>query len=134
MLGEGELLTNMQLLARELEIEHDVIFAGAVTRPEDYFCAIDVFMLPSLFEGFGISAIEAHASGLPAVLSDGVPRSIAIFKDVAFLPLDSEDAWAKQTAVFADKTRDRCGAEKAIHEHGFDVSDTAKKIISLYGE
>ncbi len=132
LLGEGELLDDMRSLAIELGIERDVVFQGAVSHPEDYLCAMDVFMLPSVFEGFGIAAIEAQASGLPVILSDGVPRSVAISDKAIFLPLDSEEEWARSAKTLAERKSDRHGAEKAIHEHGFDVSETAKKINRLY--
>ena len=134
LLGEGELFEDMRSLARELGILDSVIFKGAVSHPEDYLCAMDVFMLPSVFEGFGIAAVEAQASGLPIILSDGVPRSVAISESVKFLPLDSEDRWAEQAAAFISKKADRLGAEKAVAEHGFSIEDTARKIFTLYDQ
>ena len=134
LLGEGELFEDMRSLARELRIEDSVIFIGAVPHPEDHLCAMDVFMLPSVFEGFGIAAVEAQASGLPTILSDGIPRSVAISDHAAFLPLDSEDRWAEQAVAFANRKAERHGAEKAVAEHGFSITDTARKIVSLYGE
>lgn len=134
LLGEGELFEDMRSLAEGLGIEDSVIFKGAVEHPEDYLCAMDIFMLPSIFEGFGIAAVEAQASGLPAILSSGVPRSVAISDRTAFLPLDSEDKWAEQAATFANERVDRHGAVAAVAEHGFSAADTARKIFSLYNQ
>lgn len=134
LLGEGDLFSDMQKLALELGVSDDVIFAGAVSCPEKYLSAMDVFLLPSVFEGFGIAAVEAQASGLPTILSGGVPRAVAISDGALFLPLDSEEEWARKAATLASKKADRHGADKAVIEHGFDVTEVARKIISLYGE
>lgn len=132
--GEGDLFDKIRALTREMKMDGDVIFTGAVSSPEDYLSAMDVFLLPSFAEGFGIAAIEAQASGLPTLLSAGVPRSVAISENVIFLPLDSAKEWAEKSLELAKIKTDRKDAYTAIAKHGFDVSDTAKKITSLYGE
>jgi len=132
--GEGDLFEETRALAGEMKIDGDVIFTGAVKTPEDYLSAMDVFLLPSFSEGFGIAAIEAQASGLPTLLSDGVPRTVAISDSTVFLPLSSAKEWADKAAELARIKSDRKDAYTAISKHGFDVSDTAKKIYSLYGE
>lgn len=132
--GEGDLFDEIRALTHEMRIDGDVIFTGAVSSPEDYLSAMDVFLLPSFSEGFGIAAIEAQASGLPALLSAGVPPSVAISENAVFLPLDSAKEWAEKSVELSKTTPDRKDAYTKIGKHGFDVSDTAKKITSLYGE
>ena len=70
--GEGQALSNEEELRRragESGLAGRVLFAGRVERVEDALRAADFFVFPSLFEGLGISLVEAAACGLPAVAS-----------------------------------------------------------------
>jgi glycosyltransferase involved in cell wall biosynthesis len=70
-----------QRLAMELGIYEMIRFLGPVHDIEQYFHASNVYVMPSHHEGFSISAIEALAGGLPAVLTD-VP-GLRDFKNIA---------------------------------------------------
>jgi glycosyltransferase involved in cell wall biosynthesis len=65
--GEGKPLSN---LARDLGVETRTIFPGRVKEAVRHLWASDCFVMPSREEGFGIAAVEAMATGLPAILSN----------------------------------------------------------------
>jgi glycosyltransferase involved in cell wall biosynthesis len=70
--GEGQALSaedDLRRRASESDLAGRVIFAGRLERVEDALRAADLFAFPSLFEGLGISLVEAAACGLPAVAS-----------------------------------------------------------------
>ncbi|MFQ5795733.1 MAG: glycosyltransferase [Candidatus Bipolaricaulia bacterium] len=67
IVGRGELETEMKRLTRELEIEEHVIFAGFRTDIPAILAEFDLFVLPSLWEGFGLVLLEAMAANLPIV-------------------------------------------------------------------
>lgn len=73
--------------AEALGLGEKVIFAGRTDRVERYYAAMDVFAMPSVFEGFGLAAAEAQANGLLCVLSDRVPELADIGGHVRFLPI-----------------------------------------------
>ncbi|WP_035347947.1 glycosyltransferase [Edaphobacter aggregans] len=79
-------------LAAQLGLENEVRFMGSQPDPRLFFWAADVFVMPSLYEGLGNSALEAIASGCPAVLSD---RSG--LKEIA-----NETKWAISVALDED--------------------------------
>ena len=56
-------------LAKRCGIENRVIFAGQTREAWRYYAASDVFLLASLYEPFGLSILEAMASGLPVLVS-----------------------------------------------------------------
>ena len=64
-----ESLTRLQDLARELGVEDRVTFLGNVEDVPAFLAGLDIFVLPSRYEGFGISLIEAMATGLPCIAS-----------------------------------------------------------------
>jgi glycosyltransferase involved in cell wall biosynthesis len=70
--GEGQALSiedDLRRRAGESDLAGRVIFAGRLDRVEDALRAADLFAFPSVFEGLGISLVEAAACGLPAVAS-----------------------------------------------------------------
>lgn len=116
----------------QLGIEEKVIFAGVRTDVPQLLQAMDVFVFPSLFEGLGISAIEAQASGLPCLISDAVPDE-CIMTDglVEKLPLsESAEKWAEKIELLRHIPRKDRGSE--IRNAGYDITTEAKKLEQLY--
>lgn len=92
LIGDGALYAEMQVLAQTLGIADKVLFAGRRSDANLYLQAMDVFAFPSNFEGLGIVAIEAQASGLPCLCSDRVPKEACVTDLCTFLPIDGESA------------------------------------------
>jgi glycosyltransferase involved in cell wall biosynthesis len=80
IVGEGEQLPYLKFLAQKLGVDKFVIFTGAIPQVEIpiAYAACDLFVLPSLFESFGISLIEAQAAGKPVVSTrtGGTPEAL----------------------------------------------------------
>jgi glycosyltransferase involved in cell wall biosynthesis len=74
LVGDGPERENLKRLAVELDLENYVIFAGTTNDVPAYLSAMDVFVFPSIFEGFGMAPLEAIAAGLPVVMSNEVIR------------------------------------------------------------
>jgi N-acetyl-alpha-D-glucosaminyl L-malate synthase BshA len=70
MVGEGPELAPARLLARELGVESDVLFMGKQHSVEDILSCADLFILPSAYESFGLSALEAMSCGLPVIATE----------------------------------------------------------------
>lgn len=78
IVGDGELRNELVILADELKIRDRVSFLGARSDIHEFLTAIDVFVMPSLWEGQPIALLEALASGKPCIASDvdGIPEII----------------------------------------------------------
>ena len=76
MVGEGPEKKDAEKLAKELGIEEKVVFLGNSYEIDRILCYSDLFMLPSETESFGLSALEAMASGVPVIStnSGGLPE------------------------------------------------------------
>lgn len=68
--GDGELSGELVRLAQQLGIAANVEFLGWVADKQAFFASLDVFVLPSHHEPFGIVLIEAMAAGLPVITTD----------------------------------------------------------------
>lgn len=76
MIGEGPEREKAEQLCTELNIENKVVFLGNSNEVNKILCFSDLFLLPSETESFGLSALEAMASGVPVVSSNsgGLPE------------------------------------------------------------
>lgn len=70
MIGDGPGRTDLESSARKLGLGDSVTFAGNSDEIGDYHRAADIYVNPTLDEGFGIAVVEAMLSGIPVVLSD----------------------------------------------------------------
>ena len=75
---------------KEKKLESDVIFYGTSTRVNELFQAMDIFLLPSHFEGLPIAGVEAQAAGLPVIFSDKITRQAKIITPVKYLSIAAD--------------------------------------------
>ena len=90
LVGEGDTLPTIKNKVETLGLSDHVIFTGLRKDVEKLYCAFDCFVFPSRYEGFGMSIVEAEISGLPCVVSTGVPLDVKITDKIAFLELGAE--------------------------------------------
>ena len=85
LVGKGTLSDTIHKLAHEMQIEQAIIFAGEQDDVSAWYQAMDVFVMPSIFEGVPLASIEAQTAGLPCVLSCAIPRDAGFGKYVSFI-------------------------------------------------
>ena len=127
LIGVGDLLPQIQELVREKDLENNVLFLGTRSDIPELLQMMDVFIMPSLFEGFPVTLIEAQAAGLPCVVSSTISREVDVTGNVSFVDLDaSVEVWAERIAEkYGSKTEDNTEMLKAA---GYDIKDVAKRI------
>ena len=97
LVGDGELEQDVRKRTAELGLTDRVVFVGAHKDVERFYQAMDVFLFPSRYEGFGMAMIEAQASGLACVASDVVPAETNVDGRTVYLSLRENDIqWAEQ--------------------------------------
>ena len=131
LVGDGEDKEQIQKLVSDHGLKDKVVFTGAVPNVEDYMMAMDVFVLPSRFEGLPIVGIEAQASDLPVVTADTVAKELDLSGEVLFLPLENPSFWADTILKLRGRKRRRL--EGFLEEHGYSVKQTADRVRKLYG-
>ena len=105
LIGSGEKEDKIKELAKVYGIEKHIVFYGQVSNVADYLQASDCFILPSWFEGYPISALEAQVNGLPCLMSCNVTKESKIIPNCKFLPLD-ERIWEKELLKITEKDRE----------------------------
>ena len=136
LVGEGVLFDEIRQRAVRLGLERDVIFYGASYDVGGLMQAMDLFALPSHFEGLPVVGVEAQAAGLPVVCSDRVTRQAKLTERVWFLPIDalSIARWAETAETVAHEgAGDRSRAWEKVRDAGFTIQDTVRAFLELYG-
>ena len=134
LVGTGELEEEMKKKCKELGLENSVKFMGQRNDIPDMLLAMDVFFLPSLYEGLPVVAVEAQASGLPVITSTGVTKEVDITGNVTFLDLARGGAeWANAISKIGKEFK-RQDMYQYIHDSGYDITETAKSLQEFYLE
>ena len=103
LLGEGPDQESIRAKCRTLGIEERVRFAGNQKMVENYYQAMDIFLLPSFFEGLPGVLVEAQAAGLRCFVSDTVTREAEATDLVTYLSIGQPpELWAEKIAAGAD--------------------------------
>lgn len=124
------------MLESEIErlgLSDDVVMWGRRGDVPRLLSGMDVFILPSLSEGFPYAAIEAQASGCPVVISDHVTTEASLcprYVEQVGLEAPVSD-WLSAISSLASKGRKRTGA-KQVADAGYELVDTAKDLRNIY--
>lgn len=130
--GDGELQNTVTTYCEKLDISNNVIFTGSRNDVCDIMQAFDVFLLPSLTEGFPVTVLEAQAANLPCVVSkEAVTQTADITGNVTFVSLNENvDVWCDKT-LFSASIEYKNGIEKLV-DAGFDIISQSIKIQSFF--
>lgn len=134
LVGNGEFEKNIKAKVNELNIEDRVVFLGYREDVSSILNAMDVFVLPSLYEGLPISIIEAQTNGLPVIVSEGVTDEAKISNNFIKIKSNDEKEWAKQILDMEIKEEERKNSYKNTIKNEYDIKLTAKKLENIYLE
>ena len=129
--GVGDLKDEIEKKVKDLAIEDKVIFLGSIGYVNELLQAIDIFILPSLYEGLAVSTIEAQAAGLKSLLADTIDKNSKITDLVEFIPIDQGTRpWTKEIHKALPYQRE--DTSELIKKAGFDIRVTAEKLSEFY--
>lgn len=131
LIGEGPLEHEIRQKATELALIDSVRFLGVRKDVNHLLQAMDIYVMPSLYEGLSLAAVEAQASGLPCYFSDSVSAECKLTDSVTFLPLSaSPSRWAE--AILKADISSRKSGHEAVRDAGFDIQNTADFLQDFY--
>lgn len=135
LLGEGALRPEIQDLVEARGIAANVHFLGVRTDVPRVLAALDLFLLPSLYEGLPLVLIEAQAAGTPCLVSACISReSDAGLGLIHYERLDEDlDTWvdAIQRALAGPRLSwENC--KKGLQRMEFDIQSAARRFLALY--
>lgn len=135
LVGDGADREQLQQKVSQLDLQDSVIFYGTSQHVEELFWAMDLFVFPSRFEGFGIVILEAQAAGLRVMCSEMVPEEARFLPTTVVLPLQSgAKTWADQIVRLKEEehTGECIDVADRIYAAGYDICAVASKLRENY--
>lgn len=131
LVGTGELRSSVEHWAAERKVADRVRFLGQRDDVGRLYQVFDAFVLPSLYEGLPVVAVEAQTAGLPCFLSDEITREVGVTDAVRFLSIDNPAVWANALCKVTP------GERANVHSIDFtdyDIGHAAQKLALRYLE
>lgn len=132
LVGDGSLKEQLIELAKKLGVIDKTIFVGIKDDVNDYLQAMDMFVFPSIYEGLGISLIEAQANGLPSLVSDAIPQEACITDLVTSLPLADSKSWVVHMIDGIKYNSRSLEYVNEVRKNGYDIQDVATYLQNFY--
>jgi len=131
LIGTGELMENVVNQIENLGLSDKVLVLGYRNDTDVLLQAMDIFLLPSRFEGLGLVLIEAQSTGLKCLASEVVPREAKITSNISFLP-DNLNAWIKKTVEIANGSQARTDMSETVAEAGYSLKEKIDILHKIY--
>lgn len=137
LMGDGRTKDYIEALVNEKKMNKLVVFTGSISNVAEMLQAMDVMVLPSLYEGLPLVAIEWQIAALPCVLSDSITRECAYTDQVKFMPLSvGSRPWADQISSFKGfnrgKVADQC--VEVTKKSGYALEENVVRLQSFFIE
>lgn len=134
LIGNGPLKEQIEEKIKNLNIEEKVIILENRSDIPDLMSAMDTFIFPSLFEGLGIAAIEAQATGLPVFISDKVPSDV-IINNCKVIDLEKgAKKWAIEINKTLNREIDRYYGYEMVKKSQFNIFKLKENMLDIYRE
>lgn len=131
LVGEGEETELVKEKVKKLNLENYVTMLGRRADVCELLQAFDAFVLPSIFEGAPVVAIEAQVSGLMVYLSDSITREVKLSEKCKYISLEkSPKEWAK--IIISHKKYNRSFTDFSKASYCFDTKKQKKELLKLF--
>lgn len=132
LIGDGPLKEQIQYKVESLSLADKVFFLGNRDDVNLFYQAFDIFLFPSLYEGFGNVLLEAQAAGLMSFTSkDVVPLEARVTSLLHYIPLScTTTEW--KNIILRNRLYERKDMSKDILSRGYDITENASWLCDFY--
>ena len=133
IIGDGELLEQVKESAQAFGVSKDIIYVGSQRNMGKWYSAMDVCLLPSLWEGLPLVGVEAQTSGLPCFFSDQVTDEVALTDLVNFCELtETAENWASAIIEKQYDLSQRHRYAECIGQTDYFIGKSAEHLYAIY--
>ena len=132
-IGSGPMDETLKRRVEQSILKDGIKILGSRSDVPNLYQAIDVFFLPSLFEGLPVTGVEAQAMGLPSVVSDTVTKEMVYTDLVEFVPLDAPiESWVKTIEKQMKRIPERRSYMKELENSVFSSAHAGERLEEYY--
>lgn len=131
LIGVGEKESEVRRQVQDLGLENKVLFLGKQTAVNELYQAMDVFVLPSFYEGIPVVGIEAQLADLPCFFSDTVSRE-AVFNSRTYYMSLQEPAEQWADAILRQSSQLRSAEREEIIGSCYNIKHAYKMLQDFY--
>lgn len=133
LIGDGPLKRHIQQKVEDLGLSGKVQFLGMRNDVADLYNVMDLFLLPSYYEGLPVVGVEAQANGLPMIVSDHVTREMKVTDIVTYERLEMKPIyWAEKVEKYISSDWKRANTDEQMKKAGFDINNESVVLMHLY--
>ena len=132
LVGDGQLRNKVENKIIQLGLSEKVLLLGHKKDIPELLSTFDAFVFPSIHEGFGISVIEAQASGLKCYISDSISNEVDVTDLVYRISLNTSAQYWANNILNNIKNIDRKSYNKLLLDKGFTLKELGNNIQKLY--
>lgn len=135
-IGDGPDKQRIQKLGSQYGVDNRILYISYTDDVPGYLSLMDLFILPSRYEGLVLVLVEALASGLRCLASEVITRDTQITERISYLPIDKHSKWAEQISFYFDQEmlifKEREYPKKQMQDSGFDIEPLIEKVDKIY--
>ena len=138
IIGDGKNKKYLEEKCKKLNIGDNVTFLGRIDNVNEYINAMDIMLLPSLYEGLPNVVLEWQASGVPCLVSDKITRECKVSNLVKFISIDlGVKPWVEKILELKiseknekiENSKEGCNA---LINKNFEIKNNVKKLEEIY--
>lgn len=131
LVGIGELQDDVRKQVNDLNLQDKVLFLNQKNNVNELYQAMDVFILPSLYEGLPVVGVEAQTSGLPCIFSNNITKGINLLSSNKYIDLNRDiNYWVNE--INNIESQDRNIAYGIIRDKRFDIIESCNDLCNIY--
>lgn len=135
LVGDGEIKQQIENEVKKRKLEDVVTMVGNRDDVNVLYSVMDIFVMPSMFEGLPLVGVEAQAAGLASLFSNTITKELQLTDVAEFMDLEyGVEAWATKIIEMSKETIDRKKYAMIIGEKGYDIKMLTDKLVNIYEE
>lgn len=128
IIGDGEQKDMIVRFISENKLEENIIVLESRTDIYEFYSVFDILLLPSIFEGLPVTAVEAQVSGCKVYCSSTITKELNFTNQCVYLPIENVEPWVKKIVAEPLDRRHICVV------NDYNINTEAERLAKLYGQ